>query len=240
MILSKTFRNQCYKGLLILAVISINFSCSPLYKYRNSTSTPKWATEIANFEKLDQTETYSKDAILFTGSSSIRKWTTINEDMAPYPVISRGFGGSKLEDLAFYFDRIVNPHPFRALVIFSGTNNLTGKATDAKPQDILKLAEYIKRKINAKYPNKPVFWIAITPTNARIKAWPQVQEANRLVKKMCEGTTNFHFISTETAYFDQDGKPNKDLFVQDQIHLNAAGYAIWTKIITKELNTYLK
>ena len=144
MMLSKSLKNKCLNCLLLASIICLTFSCSPLYKYRNSTSTPKWAAEIANFEKLDSTETYSKDAILFTGSSSIRKWTTINEDMAPYPVISRGFGGSKLEDLAFYLDRIINPHPFRALVIFSGTNNLTGKNTDAKPQDILKLAEYIK------------------------------------------------------------------------------------------------
>lgn len=230
------------KSLCCVLAVFVLFSmgCSPLYKYRNSTSTPKWAAEIAAFEKLDKEQTYAKDAILFTGSSSIRKWTTIAEDMKPYPVISRGFGGSKIEDLGFYLDRILIPHQFRAIVIFSGTNNLTGKASDSKPQDILKMAQFIKKKIRAKYPQTPVFWIAITPTNARIKAWPQVQEANKLVKQMCERSENFHFITTDYAYLDKDGKPIKNLFVEDQIHLNAAGYAIWTKIIKKELDTYLK
>ena len=144
------------------------------------------------------------------------------------------------EDLAFYLDRIVTPHPFKALVIFSGTNNLTGKDADAKPQDILKLATYIKKKISAKYPETPVFWIGITPTQARVKAWPQVQEANKLVKEMCQKSANFHYIETTAAYLDSAGNPNQSLFVQDQIHLNADGYAIWTKIIKKELDTYLK
>ena len=221
-------------------IIAATIGCSPLYKYRNSTSTPKWAGEIAAFEKLDKEQTYAKDAILFTGSSSIRKWTTIAEDMKPYPVISRGFGGSKIEDLGFYLDRILSPHQFKAIVIFTGTNNLTGKPADAKPEAILEMAKFIKKKIRAKYPNTPVFWIAITPTNARVKAWAQVQAANQLVKQMCESAENFHFITTDYAYLDQNGNPIKDLFVEDQIHLNAAGYAIWTKIIKKELATYLK
>lgn len=234
------FSKNSFIALFAIFLLHAGIACSPLYKYRNSTSTPKWAGEIAKFEKIDQQETYPSDAILFTGSSSIRKWTSIQEDMAPYPVISRGFGGSKLEDLAFYLDRIVTPHQFRALVIFSGTNNLTGKASDSKPEDLLKLARYIKQKIRSKYSQTPVFWIAITPTNARIKAWPQVQEANRLIKEMCEKSPNFHFIQTDYAYLDENGKPIKNLFVDDQIHLNAAGYAIWTKIIKKELDTYLK
>ena len=232
--------NRKFLLYALVLFIATTTGCSPLYKYRNSTSTPKWAAEIAAFEKLDKEQTYAKDAILFTGSSSIRKWTTIAEDMKPYPVISRGFGGSKIEDLGFYLDRILSPHQFRAIVIFSGTNNLTGKDADAKPQDILKMAQFIKKKIRAKYPQTPVFWIAISPTNARIKAWPQVQEANKLVKNMCERSANFHFINTDYAYLDKDGKPIKSLFVEDQIHLNADGYAIWTKIIKKELDTYLK
>ncbi len=46
-----------------------------------------FAPAIAEFEKLDQTEQYPDDAILFTGSSSVRLWKTIAEDVAPYPVI---------------------------------------------------------------------------------------------------------------------------------------------------------
>jgi lysophospholipase L1-like esterase len=221
-------------------VLCLTINCSPLYKYRNSTSTPKWAGEIANFEKISKEQKYPDDAILFTGSSSIRKWTTIEEDMKPHSVISRGFGGSKIEDLAYYFDRIVYPHRFKAIVIFSGTNNLTGKKNDSKPQDILKMAQLIKRKIRSKYPEVPVFWMAITATNARISAWDKVQEANRLVRNMCEKSSNFHFIETKDYYLGKDGKPIKELFVKDQIHLNEEGYAIWTKIIRKELDAHLK
>ena len=220
--------------------LALLVSCSTLYRYRNSTSTPKWAGEIDNFEKLDTQESYPNDAILFVGSSSIRKWTNIKEDMAPYPVIQRGFGGSKLEDLAFYFKRIVYPHRFRALVIFSGTNNLTAKPSDSTPKELESLAKHIRKEIKQKYPNTPVFWIAITPTNARWKAWPQVQEANRLVQNMCKQTPNFHFIETASNYLGPDGLPINNLFIADQIHMNEDGYHIWAKIIKKELAAHLK
>lgn len=229
-----------FKQIVFSLILLTTISCSPLKEYKKNTPKPRWAKEIAAFEELNKTEKYSKDAILFTGSSSIRKWITIKEDMKPYEVISRGFGGSKIEELAYYLERIVYPHEFKALVIFIGTNNLTGKATDSKPEDILKYAKYIKKKIRAKYSKTPVFWIAITPTNARISAWPQVQKANQLVKEMCEKSANFHFIETDTYYLGADGLPIKNLFVSDQIHLNSDGYAIWRDIIKKELDKHLK
>ena len=42
----------------------------------------------------------------------------LEKDMAPYSVIQRGFGGSKLSDFAVYADRIFAPHPCKAIVLF--------------------------------------------------------------------------------------------------------------------------
>ena len=56
--------------LLILAT-----SCNTLKKYANSAT--GWENDILAFEKLDKSESYPNNAILFTGSSSIRLWSTI-------------------------------------------------------------------------------------------------------------------------------------------------------------------
>ena len=65
--------------------------------------------------------------VVFLGSSSIRRWDSLPEDMAPLPVLNRGFGGSRIHDSVHWFDALVVPEDPRALVVFAGTNDLSGK-----------------------------------------------------------------------------------------------------------------
>ena len=103
--------------LFILILLSI-LSCVPLGKYREMPDVKAWEPDIEKFEKLDIEKSYPSDAVLFTGSSSIRMWSTINQDMLPYNVIQRGYGGSKLSDFVVYAKRIIYPHECSAIVIF--------------------------------------------------------------------------------------------------------------------------
>jgi hypothetical protein len=40
-----------------------------------------------------------KGGIIFTGSSSIRMWTSLKEDFPGLPVLNRGFGGSMIPEV---------------------------------------------------------------------------------------------------------------------------------------------
>ena len=48
--------------------------------------------EINVFLEADESIEYSEELILFTGSSSIRFWETLTQDMRPLTVLNRGFG----------------------------------------------------------------------------------------------------------------------------------------------------
>jgi hypothetical protein len=95
---------------LILVICFILLSCSPVRKYQSLPEVKFWEKDIEKFEQLDKSEKYPDDAILFAGSSSIRLWASLEEDMSPYHVIQRGYGGAKLSDFAVYAQRIFNPH----------------------------------------------------------------------------------------------------------------------------------
>ena len=115
-------------GFLVLLVVA----CSPARKYAESSK--HWEKEIAELVSQDQTRVYPDNSILFIGSSSIRLWDNIEKDMAPYPVIQRGFGGSNLRDVLVYEDRLVNPHEFRAIVVFVA-NDIHGGKGDVTPEE---------------------------------------------------------------------------------------------------------
>lgn len=232
------------KAKFVIIVLSIYISllfqicCSPVNKYRHKEDFSIWENDIKKFEFLDSTEEYPEKSILFAGSSSIRLWLTIKEDMAPYPVIQRGYGGAKLSDFAYYAERIIYPHQFKAIVLFIA-NDISGSEYDKTPEEVAELFKYILKVIRKKYPEIPVFWIQITPTWSRWEVWEEINQANELIKNICEKSPNTCYIKTSHYFLNEKGIPKKELFIEDNLHLNREGYKIWTDIIKNELDKYL-
>lgn len=224
--------------LVILFSLAI-IACSPVSKYQSVPEVKAWENEILKFEQLDRDESYPEESILFAGSSSIRLWSTLKEDMAPYPVIQRGYGGAKLSDFAVYADRLLNPHKCRAIVIFIA-NDISGSEQDKSPEEVLSLYNYVVKTIRKKQHDTPVFWIAITPTSSRWKVWPEIQKANNLIKEYCDSKKDLYFIKTDFAFLGEDGKPINEFFRDDLLHLNSKGYEVWKEIVRKELDRVLK
>jgi hypothetical protein len=225
------------RNFFLIALLLV-VSCAPLNKYREQPEVKAWESDIEKFEQLDISKSYPSDAILFAGSSSIRLWSTIGKDMLPYNVIQRGYGGAKLSDFVVYADRIIYPHPCRAIVIFIA-NDIAGNDNDKSPLEVSQLFKKVLYIIHRKFSDTPVFWISITPTPARWHVWPEIKEANEMIKEICVKHKNTYFVETEKYFLTSSGIPRSDLFVADRLHLNADGYAIWAEIIRNELNKVL-
>ncbi len=211
--------------LLGISFLFLFTQCSPnLAPYQEKAKS--WEKEVSQLEIKDKTESYPENALLCIGSSSFRLWKSIQDDMAPYTCINRGYGGAKFTDLAFFTDRLIAPHTYQGVMVFVA-NDITGSADDLTPEEVVTWFQRVEKSIRKKSPTTPIFLIEITPTESRWKVWNQIQEANSLLKAYCAKKKNLHFISTATAFLGPDGNPRSELFIQDKLHLNAAGYKIW-------------
>ncbi len=215
--------------LLWLAALTTVPAADPCDPYRAAAHT-RWEADLQQLEALDQSQPDPEHAILFIGSSSIRLWETMAEDMAPWPTIRRGYGGAKLSDLGVFVERLVNPHEFDALAIFVA-NDISGSETDKTPEQVLELYQQIVAKVRKKHAEQPIYFIAITPTSSRFHVWEPINQANELIFEYCRATPNLHYIDTRSSYLTAAGKPNDDLFRQDKLHLNREGYRLWGKLI---------
>jgi pimeloyl-ACP methyl ester carboxylesterase/lysophospholipase L1-like esterase len=195
----------------------------------------KWEAAIRKLEQLDATEKYTSDAVLLVGSSYIRLWANMKTDLLkPYETINRGFGGSKLSDVAYYIKRLVYPHQFKAIVLYVG-NDIVGSNLDKTPLQDLELVKYITKTIREKYPTVPIFWNQISPSEKRWAVWDKISEANTLIKNYCAQNSNTYFIEIADAYLGKDGKPITKYFREDKLHYNEAGYKVWAGILKATL-----
>ncbi|MEL7298076.1 MAG: hypothetical protein AAGJ86_10470, partial [Pseudomonadota bacterium] len=107
----------------LLLVIGTS-ACAERSPYQ-ATSPTRFNSAISEFERKDDASKTNSGAVLFVGSSSIRLWaSTIERDMAPLPVVARGFGGSNMNDVNFFFDRLITPHSPSAIVVYVGENDV--------------------------------------------------------------------------------------------------------------------
>lgn len=212
--------------------------CVPVLGQPKPTGPERWEPDIRKLEALDKSETHPDDAILFVGSSSVRLWDTIAEEMAPYPVIQRGYGGARFSDLNVYAKRLIHPHQFRALVMFVG-NDVTGSPNDKTPAEVVSLVRSIVTTTREKHPNAPIFVLETTPTASRWKAWPKIQAVNLAIAELCSDLPNVHWISTSPHFLNEQQQPREELFKPDRLHLNADGYKLWASLIKPRLKAVI-
>ncbi|WP_106640100.1 GDSL-type esterase/lipase family protein [Allosphingosinicella vermicomposti] len=187
-------------------------------------------SEILAFAEKDRVSPPPACPVLFVGSSSIRLWSTLTEDMAPLPVINRGFGGSTIAQANSYFDRIVTPYRPRAIVIYSGENDID---SGAQPNEVIERFKTFLKLKDARLGDTPVFYIAAKPSKLRADQFPRQTAANAGIRALADARADLHFIDVVSAMLD-DGKP-KDLYVEDGLHMSPAGYAIWRDLVMNAL-----
>lgn len=225
------------KVALVLLTMSQVAADDLLAPYR-AAAIERWEKEVQALEALDAQENFPQHAILFIGSSSVRMWDTMAEDMAPWPTIRRGYGGAKLSDLCVFVERLVRPHPCDALVVFVA-NDISGAEHDKSPAEVLQLYQQLVTSVRELRRTQPIYFVAITPSSSRFKVWEQIRAANQLIRDYCDADPSLHYIDTADRYLTRDGTPNDDLFQDDKLHLNRAGYKLWGEIIRSELNRTL-
>lgn len=190
--------------------------------------TTDFESAISSFERQDIRFPPPRDALVITGSSTIRLWTGVRNDLAPLEVIPRGFGGSTADDLLVYMDRIVFPYAPRAVVIYEGDHDLQVGMT---PQFIVDRMAQIVARIGTETPETRIYIISVKPSPKYWALWPQAVELNQMVAELCALTPRCTYIDTTAALLGSNGKFIPAYYRSDRVHFNAAGYAAWLGVV---------
>ena len=206
------------KNLSLLICLFLNFSA-----YGQDAP---FENEIRTFEKQDSLAPPPAHPILFTGSSSIRFWSSLAADFPDKTVLNRGFGGSELSDVIRYADRIIVPYQPKQVVLYAGENDIaTGKQTGRQTfKRFVTLFRHVRRKL----PGVPFTFISIKPSPSRRQFMAQMNVANDLIRRYLAKKRDAQFVDVRPLMLQPNGQPIGALFRPDSLHMNAQGYQRWT------------
>ena len=191
--------------------------------------------EIKAFAKSDSIVAPLQGKIVFAGSSSFTKWKDINQYFPGYPIINRGFGGSNLLDVILYVNETITKYKPKQVVIYCGENDLASSDT-VSPEIVLDRFSILFNLIRQQLGNKSnITFVSIKPSISRWRLEAKIVAANALIANFIAKQTNANYINIHNAMLQVDGSVMKDIFIADNLHMNAKGYAIWQKIIAPSL-----
>ncbi|MEL6653717.1 MAG: SGNH/GDSL hydrolase family protein [Bacteroidota bacterium] len=228
------------KSFIYLLGLLFAFACGEPQKTTKETEQPsevaevnQFEEEIRAFETADSLDTPSEDFVLFVGSSSVRFWETLSEDMAPLSVLNRGFGGSTFEDLLYFSDRIVFKYQPSAVVVYEGDNDIV--SDEMSPEGVVKQLQRFQAEMSAKLPGVPLYFLAVKPSIARKQLLGKAQKTNELVQALAAADDMLTYIDVASPMMTEAGNIRTDIFVEDSLHMNATGYALWTEVVREAL-----
>lgn len=192
----------------------------------------RWEPAIQAFEESDRKNLPAEGGIVFLGSSSFRRWD-LEKFFPGKGLINRGFGGSQMDDALRYLDRIVLPLKPRTLLIYEGDNDLARGKT---PETVEKEFRELVSKVHASLPETKIVFVSVKPSIRRWHLIASVRDANRRIREITETTDLLAYIDAGGPLLGPDGAPRRDLFADDQLHLNDSGYAIWAELVAPHLD----
>jgi lysophospholipase L1-like esterase len=231
-----TMKNYLFPAMLAL-LLAATFSCkhepgknsqAGLLPRGDTTQIDRFENEVKEYEAADKLQMPAKGGVLFVGSSSIRLWTTVVQDFAPLPVISRGIGGSTTPEVIHYADRIVYKYEPSVIVYYCGENDM---AQEAPAQVAFQNFKKFIGETEKRLPNTGIVVISAKPSASRWHLWKNFQQFNTMVEQFAKSRPNMRYVDVTKELLGSNGEPDPSLFVEDKLHLNASGYAKWTAVL---------
>ena len=231
----KVLINSIWSSLFLFLGLSL-FSCKNEVPPNQAASLSgsqqdhltRFEEEIKEFEAADKVRFPPKEAILFTGSSSIRMWKTVAEDMVPLPVINRGFGGSTIPEVIYYADRIVFPYKPKIIVFYCGENDIQEQTL---PQIVFQNFKKFVGMVEERLPETKIVYLSMKPSLSRFEKWRVFQTGNRMIEKFAESREDVLYLDVSETMLSENEKPDSTIFISDGLHMNQKGYQRWTQLL---------
>ena len=137
-------------------------------------------------------------------------------------------------DQIHYENDIIFPYQPKQIVIYCGENDLASSDSVSAAM-VFERFKVLFADIRARLPNVPIAFISLKPSPSRRHLFDKMKTANFLIRDYMAKQINSEFINLHSRMLNQAGQPMPEIFLEDSLHMNAKGYAIWKK----EIQPYL-
>lgn len=193
--------------------------------------------------------------ILFFGDRVFAGWEDILEDRDGY--VNNSLDGATAEDLLYYYGRLVRPYQPKMLVISVGDNDMGYQKWEYSPEEVIANLTRMCHWAKTDFPTMPILLLEYQvcvrdkwhggDRDEWVYPYHCIPRYNDMLRQFAATTENVHVLTLwdKPQFFETPedvGKPRKireDLYEEDELHFNAAGYKVMADILRPEVDKYV-
>ena len=200
------------------------------FEQRDETSwITRYQKDITNYQKENKRLKDLSCDVLFLGSSSINLWDTIYEDFAPLKLIRRSYGGATLRDMIYNYNTIAKGYTPKSILLYV-ENDLGNHKEGVNAVKCFDLFRIFIDKLKKDYPNTPLIVVSLKPSQHTADQLKDQLLVNALLEENASAQ-GYTYVDITKVMYDEAGNLRTDIFKEDNLHMNAEGYKLWTAIL---------
>jgi hypothetical protein len=194
-----------------------------------------WESEVSSIELRRNLNPVEGPPLVIIGGRQAKLWSGLENILFPMAVLNNGIGSANIDDVLYYFDRLVRPYQPRAVLMIPGPSDFIMR-DDKSPDEFMLmlrgLSNYVIRMDGEphfyvitlnKWPRFPGYWGIVDTVNGRMEKWADQQPRVTL-------------IDTRPLFEQRGGMPMRQMFSPDGINLNDWGYMQLSLSLRQQLN----
>ena len=200
------------------------------FEQRDETSwITRYQKDITNYQKENKRLKDLSCDVLFLGSSSINLWDTIYEDFAPLKLIRRSYGGATLRDMIYNYNTIAKGYTPKSILLYV-ENDLGNHKEGVNAVKCFDLFRIFIDKLKKDYPNTPLIVVSLKPSQHKADQLKDQLLVNALLEENATAQ-GYTYVDITKVMYNEAGNLRTDIFKEDNLHMNAEGYKLWTAIL---------
>ncbi len=214
---------------ILLAIVPVGCGSAPLRESRiGSEEARPPAGQTLRFEAdVDRLIVRSREdpsacgGVMLVGSSIFRLWKSAEADLGRGRTVNHAFGGSRTWELVASMDRLVIDFRPSVVVCYCGSNDINAGQPAV---EVAARIHVFMKSLEAALPEIEIVYVSINRAPQKRDRWDVVDEANRLITKICEARPNRIFVDVNRGLQDESGDPRLDYYLDDGLHFNSTAY----------------
>lgn len=217
--------------LITLTFLIINPISTPETAHAQSPDPLRYTDAVEEISSKEYNFDSNKTTIVFTGSSSIKMWSDIEERFSQFNIVNAGFGGSHMNELLYWSDKLIVDFKPDAVFIYEGDNDIAeGKSPELVIRHTVELLA--KLKSQPELSDTRYYLISAKPSPSRWHLKSDYEDLNALFSQLASLSPDVSYVDIWTPMLTENqNSVQQELFLEDDLHMNEAGYDIWEEAI---------
>jgi len=209
--------------LLLLPVVHLAYLVSRDALAILDASPSAWAAEMRAYAKADQKLSRVHEPLIVVGGQRVKLWRDLPDILAPREVLMRGLGDATVNDILYYYDRLIGYHYPQTLVVLPGNSEFhirDGKSAEELFDSIVALAEVDANQGSTRH--LYIFTPIKTPRHPADN--DKIDKVSRMLREWGSRDERIAVLDANRLLSKRDGDANPSFYRSDGINLNDQGY----------------